>query len=98
MPLAACADERRRGRHHLARAIGADRHRKGLKRLPRHALPVEDHLAAAQLDGVAGETDHPFDEIGVFGGMTEYHDVAALRDMFEDAAAEFWKSERQAVA
>src|SRR4051794_26058755 len=98
MSAAGGAYERRRRRHYLAFAVGADRHCVWRKHHAGHRLPVEDYFAAAQLDRVSGEPDYPFYEIGVFGRMAEHDDVAALRKMLQDAAAERRKAERQAVA
>ena len=40
---------------------------------------VEDQLAAANLDGVAGKPDDALDQVRVLARMAEHDDVAALR-------------------
>src|SRR5206468_2946894 len=65
---------------------------------PRHAPAVEDQLAAADLDRVSGQADHPLDEVGVLARVAEHDDVAARRETAENAPAERREAKRKAVA
>ena len=59
---------------------------------------VEDQLAAAHLDGVAGQADHALDEVRILARVAEHDHVAARGQLAEHPAVERRQAEREAVA
>jgi len=87
-----------RGRNDPARTVDAHRYCDSREGLARNRMAVEDEVAAPHLNRISRKADHAFDEIGIFRGHPEDCDIAAPRQVPEDAAANRWKVEREAVA
>src|SRR4029079_7265397 len=81
-----------------ARAVGRHRNLGGGKRGWSHRLAVEDQSAVPDRDRVAGNSDHALDEIRFLVRVSEHDDIAARRDVREDASVERRESEWKAVA
>ena len=85
-------------RHNAARAVFAYRDARSDKRLAWDKAAVEDQLAPAQLNSVAGQRDHALDQVGIFDGMMKDDDIAAVGHMAENLPLQRREAEGEAVA